>query len=166
MREHMGLFRGKRIVNGEWVQGCLVTPTSEFLQYKAFIAESLYCGQVCDTDRRELMLGGFTEVDPDTVGECTGLTDKNGKLVFEGDVLRIAKMSDGLGNYYCPAIDYPVNVVVKWDMCAWMWETLCEDKYYITFPNAWCHYECEIIGNIHDNPELLKGGEADEAKGE
>ena len=98
------------------------------------------------------------EVDRETVGQYTGLNDKNGKRIFEGDILRIAKISDGLGSCYHPPLDYPVNVVVKWDLCAWMWETLCEDKRYISFPNAWCHYECEIIGNIHDNPELLEGG--------
>lgn len=98
-------------------------------------------------------------VDPSTVGQYTGLKDKDGKRIFEGDILRIAKISDGLGSYYHPPLDYPVNVVVKWDLCAWMWETLCEDKRYISFPNAWCHYECEIIGNIHDNPELLEGGD-------
>ena len=36
-----------------------------------------------------------------------------------------------------------------------MWETLTDDKYYIGFPEAWCHYECEVVGNIFDNPELL-----------
>ena len=97
-------------------------------------------------------------IDPHTIEPYIGLRDKNGKRIFEGDILRIAKISDGLGSYYHPPLDYPVNVVVKWDLCAWMWETLCEDKRYISFPNAWCHYECEIIGNIHDNPELLEGG--------
>ena len=99
-------------------------------------------------------------VDPETVGQYTGLKDKNGKKIFEGDILHIAKISDGLGDYYHPPLDCPVNVVVKWDLCAWIWETLCydklcDDKMYITFPNAWCHYECEVIGNIYDNPELI-----------
>ena len=93
----------------------------------------------------------------DTIGQYTGLTDKNGKKIFEGDILKIARVSDSIGSYYFPPLVYPVNVVVRWDMCAWMWETLCEDKRYIGFPDAWCHYECEVIGNIHDNPELLKG---------
>ena len=96
------------------------------------------------------------QVDEETVGQYTGLKDKNGKRIFEGDILHIAKIADGLGGYYQPPLDYPVNVVVKWDLCAWMWETLCEDKRYISFPDAWCHYECEVIGSIHDNPELLE----------
>ena len=95
-------------------------------------------------------------IDPSTVGQYTGLKDKNGKRIFEGDILHIARTADGLGGYYQPPLDYPVNVVVKWDLCAWMWETLCEDKRYISFPDAWCDYECEVVGNMHDNPELLK----------
>lgn len=89
-----------------------------------------------------------------TVGQYTGLKDKNGTRIFEGDILRIAKESDGNGTYFVPPLEYPVRAVVKWDLCAWTWETLCEDKRYITFPEAWCHFECEVIGNIHDNPEL------------
>ncbi len=99
-----------------------------------------------------------SEVYEYTVGQYTGLKDKNGRKVFEGDILRIARLSDGMGTYYFPAAEYPAKVVVKWDFCAWQWEVVGQrDKYYIHFPDAWCHYECEVIGNIYDNPELIGG---------
>ena len=132
------LFRGKRIETGEFAYGFLV---------KMFGAY-----HIIDKDDENTAY----EVIPETVGQYTGLKDKNGKRIWEGDILHIAKIADGLGGYYQPPLDYHVNVVVKFDLCAWMWETLCEDKRYISFPDAWCHYECEVIGNIHDNSELLE----------
>ena len=150
------LFRGKRCDNGEWAEGYFVYCKSDFDEESERTAEiishdadRIYDGEYCSLGAHKVIL--------ETVGQFTGMTDKNGKRVFEGDVLKIAKVSDGTGHYYVPPLDYPVNVVVEWDMCAWMWETLCEDKRYIGFPEAWCHYECEVIGNAHDNPELLEG---------
>lgn len=145
MRENIGLFRGKRIGTDEWAEGSL------HIEWGETISDGHR-----EKDYRILgMRGECYYVDPDTVGECTGLTDKNGKQIFEGDILRIAQTGNGMGDYYFPPVEYPVKVVVCWDMCAWLWETLCEDKRFISFPTAWCHYECEIIGNIHDNKELL-----------
>ena len=141
------LFRGKRLDNGEWVYGALANFRS--------IANEIYTAIIPKVDVENSMME-LKSVDPSTVGQYTGLKDKNGKRVFEGDILHIAKIADGLGSYYQPPLDYPVNIVVKWDLCAWMWETLCEDKRYISFPDAWCNYECEVIGNITDNPELLE----------
>lgn len=156
------LFRGKRLDNGKWVEGFFVKRIDRL----TLIPKCYILVQEEDTSGITGEPTGYLntefswyEVIPETVGQYTGLKDNNGKRIFEGDILRIAKISDGLGSYYHPPLDYPVNVVVKWDLCAWMWETLCEDKRYISFPNAWCHYECEIIGNIHDNPELLEGGD-------
>lgn len=142
------IFRGKRIDNGEWVYGSLFVGFKKCYICPEAIAMYNFDGALC--------LGGFIEVDPYTVGQYTGLKGNNGKRIFEGDILHIARTADGLGGYYQPPLDYPVNVVVKWDLCAWMWETLCEDKRFISFPDAWCHYECEVIGNAHDNPELFK----------
>lgn len=145
------LFRGKTKAHNKWVYGW-------------------YCGKILNhdmssTEESSQIIDDKTlywhTCEPETVGQFTGLTDKNGKKIFEGDVLKIAKASDGTGHYYIPPLEYPVNAVVKWDLCAWMWETLCDDKRYIGFPEAWCHYVCEVIGNIHDNPELLNGGAED-----
>ena len=139
------LFRGKRTINGDWVYGDFVRGNE-----RKSLRDSIF---VYDSETQSF---NDYEINPSTLGQYTGLTDKNGKRVFEWDILHIAKIADGLGGYYQPPLDYPVNVVVKWDLCAWMWETLCEDKRYISFPDAWCHYEFEIIGNVHDNPELLE----------
>ena len=142
------IFRGNRLDNGEWVYGHIYTQVDlpdtieeEWYWYIKPIGSESW---------------GSYRVDPYTVGQYTGLKDKHGKRIFEGDILRISKIADELGGYYRPPLDYTVNVVVKWDLCAWMWETLCDDKRYITFPDAWRLYECEIIGNVHDSPELLK----------
>ena len=127
------LFRGKRKDNGEWEYGDLWC--NPYGKRVVCIVSSI----------NDQGTTGGNKVDPETVGQYTGLKDKNGKKIFDGDILQIAKSSD----------ECNVKVAVKWDLCEWVWETLCENKRYISFPDAWCHYGCEVIGNIYDNPELL-----------
>ena len=132
-------------VKGRWVEGYIVKNPSAIQIGNDYSPWYIHVPPVDPDDN-----GGVFNVLPSTVGQWTGLTDKNGKRVFEGDTLKIAKKADGFGVYFSPPIEYPVNVTVKWDMCAWMWETLGDKKYYLSFPDAWCHYECEVIGTVFD----------------
>ncbi len=117
-----GLWRGKRLNNGEWALGCLIRDSS-----KAMIV-------VLD-DKTNRMSG--TAVAPSTIGECTGLRDKNGKLIFEGDIIK--------HNGECYVIKYLEKYM----------------RFSPTKPGTvfavFDYTQSEIVGNIHDNPELLKG---------
>lgn len=116
------LFRGKRKLNKDWIIGSLhiekFTDDEEYL-----------CCEVCQCD-----------VYPETVGQYTGLTDKNGKKIFEGDVVRW----DG-------------TEISQIRYCEGVYRLCNADGYYgVSIHN---HYSyVEVIGNIHDNPELMKGG--------
>lgn len=84
----------------------------------------------------------FTEVDPKTVGQYTNLKDKNGKEIYEGDILKV-KFDD-----------VPINLYVKYDMGEYLLvkEGEWEDSLYACM---WFH-EVEVVGNIYENKDLLK----------
>ena len=163
MREHMGLFRGKRIDNGEWVEGayCKHDTVKVFLSSDDPKTKHLIVADAfCDWGFEPALVGH--EVDPDTVGECCGgLRDKNGKLIFEGDIFSIE--------------DEIVAVVIFQDGCFRMEEYgLCgtwTESGFDECGGGWGVIQCdpidwytigdmEAIGNVTDNPELLKGGVA------
>ena len=125
------LFRGKRKDNGEWVHGSLITETSPF--NKNMVMTHIY-----DNGCNEIL------VDPRTIGQYTGLTDKNGKKIFEGDILE-GDLEDSLD----PGARW--RSIVVWGTFGWM----CKDRQRLPM-DAFDILEGEVIGNIHDNPELIK----------
>lgn len=118
------LFRGKRLDNGEWVEGYFANETCDgpfgpmYEQANIIIKGS----------------GWWVPVDPATVVQFTGLKDRTGKRIFEGDIVRGPHIGD----------DFMVEPVEFSAVCGWMpFDYLREDL-------------SDVIGNIHDNPELLE----------
>lgn len=124
------LFRGKRVDNGEWTEGDLIQSRD-----KTYIHPKANSFRVSETGLSKLIV--LREVYPETVGEYTGLTDKNGKKIFEGDFIR-SNSGRGYIEYY--PNDCAFDVV---DDHGFLW--LISEMSNI-----------EVIGNIHDNPELLE----------
>lgn len=103
------LFRGKRTDNGEWCYGHL---------YKNYFGD-----WVIVNEKSRLI------VNDKTIGQYTGLTDKNGRKIFEGDILARGNVVEYCDDSYCINGDVPLSY--------------------------WAKRNC-VVGNIHDNPELLR----------
>lgn len=129
-------FRGKRVTNGEWVYGYYVQ-YEHMGNVKHIIVTSW--SQVCVSSYD---VRGY-QVIPETVGQYTGLTDRDGIKIYEGDVLR---------NVDNPIVDHlPFKVIWSKHHGAWFWwDEVGTDHLYQSVTNG-----CEVIGNIHDNAELM-----------
>lgn len=123
------LFRGKRIDNGEWVQG--------------YPCRYGWIGKEKDYIIPDYASALYTaEIDPETIGQYTGIVDKYGMKIFEGDIV---------WNDYDNG-----NGKVEWDndMAKFI---ITFSTFTIDFDNIYGD-ELDVIGNVYDNPELLKGG--------
>lgn len=135
------LFRGKTY-NDKWVQGLLVQMDDHLTQIRKLGSDGI----------------GYYDysIVPSTVGQYTGLTDKNGKNIFEGDVIRVKysiRLPMGFGNSLRIAthdIDYIASVI--FDKCRFYSTKANGDVCEIPLDSE----NIEIIGNINDNPELLE----------
>lgn len=122
-------FRGKRTDKDEWIYGYLADGNC-----------------ICDWDNKERR---SFEVKAKTIGQYTGLVDKNGNEIYEGDIVKTK------GNW---------GGVVTWNSRGYFY---INDGYYTEEPdllplgslNCYVRRDFEIVGNIHDNPELIKKGE-------
>ena len=121
-------FRGKSLHTGEWHYGDSVRPSDNTV----FIQERGTAGFLSD---------------PETVGQFTGLLDKNGKEIYEGDIV-LSKLRR--------ARKYDERLVICFDDFEWQGKNANGATTSLSLLLE--YHTIEVIGNIHDNPELLKGG--------
>lgn len=126
--ENRHLYRGKRIDNGEWVEGYL---------YGIWERRYILWGMTND-------IPNMVEVDPETVCQCTGLKDKNGKLIWENDIVN------------CPDAECCGYIGWNESEAGFYLNVLLEDGGFEE-EHIYDYQDCmEVIGNTFDNPELLE----------
>lgn len=132
------LFKAKRKDNGEWVDGYYRADTDLDIHF--------ICGWNYYLSENGLEREPFEyEIDPDTLCQYTGLTDKNGKKIWENDICEM--VYNGVVYVY----------VVVWDKTELDFKgTNGKENYGRNFEYLGCCEEIEVIGNIFDNPELLE----------
>lgn len=151
------LFRGKRIIEpikidryapDGWVYGGLIEVDDE----EAYILPYDISGEMYRNRPYRFRANDFeytimlAEVDPKTIGQFTGLTDKNGNKIFEGDIVKVTTGIEGYKSTYHSAIQE-----VKYNAESGI-------AVFLPFDNS-DMVEVEVIGNIYDNPELLYNGD-------
>ena len=154
------LFRGKRVDNGEWVYGNYHNHSSEksISFFKAFVGTPMTMYAVI----------------PESVGQYTGLTDKNGTRIFEGDVVKLFDIAIGEIVCECGAFGISCRRQIDYDYLASEIAPItgcnnkprfCHNDNFVSLWELYSNYNeenseisvIEVIGNISDNPELLKG---------
>ena len=152
------LFRGKDPETGTWYEGFYMA-----------LSDTTYCFKGDydahpDNTKHYIVFDSMTDwglpnkhlradADSTTVGQYTGLKDKNGKRIFEGDIVQYhERQFDGKDAPVCGVVIYTEGgfAVGAYFLNNWLWDSVHGNVQL---------RDVEVIGNIHDNPELLKGGE-------
>lgn len=152
------LFRGKRISNNEWVIGGIMQtfhPNYDCENEKDFFSQKPNCYCICANNKDYF-------VERSSIGQYTGLTDKNGTKIFEGDIVEVWYKQRTLENNTEPQ-KYKAIIVFGNPNGFYSWGyqlKMIDDFPYNNDILLWVEMEdtgafVEVIGNIHDNPELL-----------
>lgn len=128
------LFKAKRVNNGEWVIGYYGVIGKRNVIIEKY-AENYYCPDTCESRHGNQI----HEVNSKTICQCTGLRDKNGKLIWENDIVKI---NNDKVNTLITFRDFEI-------IC-----TIPNEKYYKHRLEYDTEYE--VVGNVFDNPELLE----------
>lgn len=139
------LFRGQTRRKGEYIVNMAGDKCESHWVYGGIFPQNKD-GDFAIIYQQEPEIRKFT-VYADTVGQYTGLTDKNGVKIFEGDIVRYDV------NYHDMVISYDVE---NWG--GWLYEDM-DDNMQAYSIYEFCLKDIAVVGNIHDNPEILKGGE-------
>lgn len=138
------LFRGKKVGSKEWVIGSLVLSANSAPVIVSITDKSLSDGEHWS------VLSAAYKVDPETVGQYTGMLDIHGNKIFEGDYFRAYTPGESGGFIVS-------NVPIRWDAKRMEWatdESYNKDGSYLTPLRVWDGHWI-VKGNIHDTPELI-----------
>jgi uncharacterized phage protein (TIGR01671 family) len=156
-------FRGRSFDNGEWVYG----------DYHKR-AGGVHCIIKMEPDKNGKVVYAVHQAVPDTIGQFTGLHDKNGKEIYEGDILVICEYENMLKGVVCEESEHELftldelkgelrqqyKSVIHYEDCTLFASEQDGCDIYLAslagdMRKSYPIFEYEVIGNIHDNPELL-----------